>query len=59
MVWIMDNNQRGRPLEYQRFGSSHRLMKVTGRTCVQYKPYLVDICIENDRCHITYQSGNI
>lgn len=55
----MDNNQRGRPLEYQRFGSSHRLMKVTGRTCVQYKPYLVDICIENDRCHITYQSGNI
>ena len=31
-VWILDNNQRGHPLKFQRFGSSNNFVKVTGRT---------------------------
>ena len=31
-VWMMDNNQKGHPKKFQRFGSSNRFVKVTGRT---------------------------
>ena len=31
-VWTLDNNQRGHPKKFQRFGSSNRFVKVTGRT---------------------------
>ena len=31
-VWMLDNNQKGHPKKFQRFGSSNRFVKVTGRT---------------------------
>ena len=31
-VWTLDNNQKGYPKKFQRFGSSNRFVKVTGRT---------------------------
>ena len=37
---MLDNNQRGHPLKYQRFGSSNNFVKVTGRTsrqCIECK----------------------
>ena len=33
-VWMLDNNQRGHSLKFQRFGSSNNFVKVTGRTYV-------------------------
>ena len=39
-VWMLDNNQRGHPLKFQRFGSSNNFVKVTGRTskrCIECK----------------------
>ena len=30
--WTLDNNQKGHPKKFQRFGSSNRFVKVTGRT---------------------------
>ena len=37
-VWMLDNNQRGHPLKFQRFGSSNNFVKVTGRTSHHYSP---------------------
>ena len=31
-VWMLDNNQKGHPKKFQRYGSSNRFVKVTGRT---------------------------
>ena len=31
-VWMLDNNQKGHPKKFQRFGSSNKFVKVTGRT---------------------------
>ena len=42
-VWMLDNDQRGHPLKFQRFGSSNKFMKVKGRTlkqCVVCERYL-------------------
>ena len=42
-VWILDNNQRGYPLKFQRFGSSNNFVKVTGRTSKQCTECKTDI----------------
>ena len=55
IVWTLDNNQKGHPKKFQRFGSSNRFVKVTGQTarnCVLGNIYLGE---ENSkRVHITY-----
>ena len=54
-VWTLDNNQKGHPEKFQRFGSSNTFVKVTGRTvreCVLCEDDLGD---ENGkRVPITY-----
>ena len=45
-VWMLDNNQRGHPLKFQRFGSSNTFVKVTGRTsrkCTECEIYIGEV----------------
>ena len=54
-IWTLDNNQRGHPLKYQRFGSSNSLVKVTGRKC--YKCLICEVIIGDEdekRCPLAY-----
>ena len=54
-VWMLDNNQRGHPLKFQRFGSSNKFVKVTGRTSKQCTVSLIDLGEEDDKhCILTY-----
>ena len=59
-VWTLDNNQRGNPLKYQRFGSSNTFVKVTGRTCYKCITCNDDIGNENEkRVPLTYVNQSI
>ena len=48
-VWTLDNNQRGHPLKYQRYGSSNNFVKVTGRTSMKCIRCTTDIGVENEK----------
>ena len=59
-VWMMDNNQKGHPKKFQRFGSSNRFVKVTGRTIRNCILCLDTIGEENDkRAPVTYVDQKI
>ena len=54
-VWMLDNNQRGHPLKFQRFGSSNNFVKVTGRSSRQCTLCETDVGEENTKhCVLTY-----
>ena len=54
-VWTLNNNQKGHPKKFQRFGSSNRFVKVTGRTVYNCVLYNVDLGEENSkRVYIIY-----
>ena len=59
-VWILDNNQRGHPSKYQRFGSSNTFVKVTRRTCYKCITCNDDIGNENEKwVPLTYVNQSI
>ena len=59
-VWMLDNNQRGHPLKFQRFGSSNTFVKVTGRTSRKCTECEIDIGEENGKhCVLTYVDQSI
>ena len=37
IVCCLDNNQKGNPLKYQRYGKSNKFVKVTGSVIINYK----------------------
>lgn len=54
-VWMLDNNQCGHPLKFQRFGSSSNFGKVTGRTSRKFTVCETDVGEENSKhCVLTY-----
>ena len=54
-VWMLDNNQRGHPLKFQRYGSSNNFVKVTGRTSKQCIECMEDIGEEDTKhCVLSY-----
>ena len=59
-VWMLDNNQRGHPLKFQRFGSSNNFVKVTGRTSKQCNLSSTDLGEEDTKhCVLTYVDQDI
>ena len=54
-MWMLNNNQRGHPFKFQRFGSSNTFVKVTGRTSRKFTGCETDIGEENNKnCVLTY-----
>ena len=59
-VWMLDNNQRGHPLKFQRFGSSNNFVKVTSRTSKQCNISSTDLGEEDTKhCVLTYVDQHI
>ena len=59
-VWTLDNNQKGHPMKFQRYGSSNCFAKVTGRTVRNAILCNEDVGEENSkRVAITYVDQSI
>jgi len=53
-VATLDNNQKGNPLKFQRYGSSNTFVKVTARYFRDFIPYSSDINTNGMHASITY-----
>ena len=58
-IATLDNNQKGHPNKFQRFGSSNKFVKVTARYFRQYSPYISNNEPTNKKVTITYVKQNI
>ena len=59
-VWMMYNNQKDHPKQFQRFGSSNRFVKLAGRTIRKFILCQDIIGEENDkRVPVTYEDQKI
>ena len=58
-IATLDNNQKGHPKKFQRFGSSNKFVKVTARYFRQYSPYITDKEDTNEKVSITYVQQSI
>ena len=58
-VATLDNNQKGHPNKYQRFGSSNKFVKVTARYFKNYTPYVSDVVTSNKHPIIEYVNQSI
>ena len=59
-VWMLDNNQRGHPLKYQRFDISNNFVKATGRTSRKYTECNTDVGEEKYKhCILNYVDQEI
>ena len=59
-VWILDNNQRGHPMKFRRFGNSNNFVKVTRRTSRKCTKCEIGIGKENIKhCVPTYVDQHI
>ena len=58
-VATLDNNQKGHPHKYQRFGSSNKFVKVTARYFRQFCPHNNNYNEITKQCKITYVNQSI
>ena len=58
-VATLDNNQKGHPSKFQRFGSSNTFVKVTARYFRQFIPYISDVNTKDIHSSITYVDQQI
>ena len=58
-VAILDNNQKGHPSKFQRYGSSNKFVKVTARYFREFIPYISNINTTNKHTKITYVNQQI
>ena len=58
-VAVLDNNQKGHPSKFQRFGSSNKFVKVTARYFREFSPYITSMNTTNKHTTVTYVNQQI